>query len=284
MDLLSKINFISFADLVERQRPDYGGKIAFAPFCFRGADLAGCHAKWGMTTGAAGSMRFRWNEENKNRGFLEGIFGEGRICPIELVHSKTVFEIEKFGDAAGFQGDGIITKNKSLVPTVTVADCVPIFLYDAENGFRGIVHSGWKGTGIVLNAIEMMSERFGSKIENLCVAIGPHIESCYFVDEERANYFVENFGSDCVEKAENEKNPNLNYKLSLLKANLLALDKIGFPKENIVAATDCTYSAKNGAGDFIFGSCRRETENLEGERPSNEFSKLFTVQAAFVRG
>ena len=244
-----------------------------------------------MTLLSAGSMRFRWNEVNENRiATLKSIFPNNEIVPLELIHSKIVFEAKSAGDTQGLQGDGIVTNNSLLVPVVTVADCGPIFLYDKETMAFGAFHSGWKGTGIAGAGVEKLIELYGSKLENICAAIGPHIgQCCYFVDEERAEYFTNNFGKACIKKAESfatledkklaERFP---YRLSLTEANIAVLRKIGIKEENIVAVQDCTCCTKFSNGENIFGSFRRQAAFLPPEVDADTRSRSMTVQAAFV--
>ena len=190
------------------------------------------------------------------------------IVSVELCHSKTVFAVESSADIACRTGDGIITQNRALVPSVTAADCMPIFLFDPKTRVFGALHSGWRGTGIVSEALWLSAEKYGSRAENFLVVLAPHIQNCcYTVDEERAKYFCENFSADCVEKKDGK------YHLSLQKANLFVLEKAGVKEENITVCTDCTCCAKNSAGKHPFGSFRRENGGING--------KPFTVQAAF---
>lgn len=301
-------------------------KFVLVPFYFDGKPLAdGESPRWGMTLLSAGTMRFRWNEKNENR---EKIFEEilenqnsrnKKIVPIELIHSKIVVEAKNCGDTQNLQADGIVTKNRNLIPTVTVADCVPIFLYDTKTGAFGAFHSGWKGTGIAEAGVKKMAELYGSKPEDICAAIGPHIQSCcYNIDEERAKYFIENFGKDCVSEnkfsekifenkisgsesskdvQENSKSDSskksvgnqdekFSYALSLTQANLFVLKKAGIKEENIVAAKDCTCCAKFSNGKNVFGSFRRQAASLPQKILKNlekeELSRKMTVQAAFV--
>ena len=214
-----------------------------------------------------------------------------QIVSIELIHSKTVFEINSQGGSFYKKGDGLITDNKMLVPVVTVADCVPLFLYDSKNGVFAAVHSGWKGTGIIGEAVRLAVEKYGSKPEDICVAIGPHIGSeCYSIDENRKNYFLENFG-ECVTKLKNENSDSiqktadgklLNYSLDLTKANLFVLKKAGIMEENITVATDCTCCSKFSDGKNVFGSFRRQAAFLPESVSLDEKSRAMTVQAAFV--
>ncbi len=168
------------------------------------------------------------------------------------------------GDVYGLQGDGILTANALLMPVLTAADCMPIFFYERECGVFGVVHSGWKGTGIVSEAINMIKKIYKGNPRRISVALGPHIRNCcYIVDEERASYFKKNFCEDCVSEYDGTK----RYRLSLEKANLFLLEKAGILDENVVVCDDCTKC------DDRFGSFRRET--------GGDIKKTFTVQAAF---
>lgn len=243
---------------------------------------------WGMSLKIAGSMRFRWNETNENRAaFLRELAeadGEKKdIGAIELVHSQKVFAIDSIEELYGKQGDGIITKNKNIIPVVTVADCMPIFIFDPETGVFGVLHSGWKGTGIVREAILLAQRVYGSSPENFCVVMGPHIhDCCYTVDEERASYFRVNFTPDCVTPNPNNiigsgKPSTTSYSLSLAKANLALLKELGVRENNIVVCRDCTCCKSE------FGSFRRETFGLPKDMPLEEKQHYFTVQAAWIK-
>lgn len=95
--------------------------------------------------------------------------------------------------------DGIILADGAFLPSVTVADCMPIWLYDLGTGARGVLHSGWKGTGILRVALEAMAELYGTRPGDVSCVLGPAVGSCcYRVDEGRARRFAEEFGADCV--------------------------------------------------------------------------------------
>lgn len=247
--------------------------------------------KCGLSLKAAGSMRFRWNETNPNRAevfrTLSGAVSEqnrsneGKIVPVQLNHTHIVYNVKNAGDTQDKIGDGIITVNRELIPTVTVADCMPLYIYEPETGVFGIVHSGWKGTGIVADAIKLAEKDYGARAQKFCVVIGPHIRACcYIVNEERAKWFSENFTPDCVTPLEPGVEVSWNsgggplYRLSLEKANLAALRTAGVPAQNIWIHSACTCCTKKN-GSFIYGSNRRET--AVAGRPDQ-----FTVQAAFI--
>lgn len=238
-------------------------------------------AVWGMTVRAAGSMRFRWNEENPAREkLLSEIAFPRAAVSVQLDHTKIVYLIEEKNEIFQKIGDGIITHNKNLMPVVTVADCMPIYFSDNETGFFGVVHSGWKGTGIAAEAINLAEKKYGARRENIAVALGAHIRNCcYIVNKERADYFSRNFTAECVEPLKDGELPlegaasgwnsgsGQLFRLSLEKANLAVLEKAGIRDENIVIAKNCT------CHNSLFGSNRRETS----------IGKTFTVQAAFVK-
>lgn len=248
-------------------------------------------ARWGMTLCKAGSMRFRWNETNQNRknNFSKIIPDSTHtVVPVQLDHTKIVYDIKTAEDTKEKIGDGIITKNPLLVPTITIADCMPIFLYDPVTEVFGIVHSGWKGTGIVSEAIKLAEKNYGARAENFLVVLGPHIhDCCYIVDENRARFFSENFTPECTEPLVldgNPENPSFRklpafvwnngngplFRLSLEKANLSVLEKAGVLSENITVCEDCTACTEGG----LFGSNRRETASKGKDN--------FTVMAGFV--
>ena len=279
------MNLVDVAEAAKEN--DY--KWAVLPFykngiVYDGERLQGQKARplWGMTLKAAGPMRFRWNEQNPNRDqFLSSLcesYGAKKSVPLELIHSKIVYDVKDAADTFQKQGDGLVTQNANLLPVVTVADCVPIYFCDSRNGVFGVAHSGWKGTGIAGEAVALMKKNYGSDPRDILFAIGPHIhDCCYSVDKERAQYFIDNFGSDCVrEILQDQKGGGHQgqYALSLLKANLNVLAAAGVLEENIVAAKNCT------ACDGRFGSFRREAAALD--LPAQEKSRLFTTQAAFV--
>ena len=267
------------------------------------------HGRWGMTLLTAGSMRFRWNETNSNRTetlqsilkTLESPFSERgsnkedclKILPLELIHSKIVYNAKSLEDTKNRQGDGIITDNPLLVPAVTVADCLPLFLYDKKKKAFGAFHSGWKGTGIAGEGVRKLIEDYSSSTDDICAAIGPHIgDCCYFVDESRAEYFTQNFGPDCIRKisssetfkSEEEEKLALKFswRLSLTQANLYVLKEAGIPEENIVIARDCTCCTSFKNGTKVFGSFRRQAAFLPPEVDNDTRSRSMTVQTAFT--
>ncbi|MFI3257981.1 MAG: polyphenol oxidase family protein [Spirochaetales bacterium] len=235
-----------------------------------------------LTLLSAGSMRFRHSEKNQNRiRFFNNFFENKEYSPVspELIHSKTVAAIDKASEAENCRLDGIITCNPLIVPVVTVADCMPIYIWDEKTGCFGVLHSGWKGTGIIAQALSLAYAKYGAKKEDFHIILGPHIhDCCYIIDEERAQYFKDTFGTDCVAST----NDNTQFRLSLKKANLFLLQTLGVPRDNILCIDECTCCKQDTAGKELYGSFRRETAHLPSGTPLTEMHKNFTPMAAFM--
>ena len=222
----------------------------------------------------AGDMVFRL--PNKNR---EAFFRARRIAPEKVyslyqIHSRDVHTIGSPEDKSAAansplpppetfarQGDGMVSFAHDVFCAVTVADCLPVFLLDTENRFFAVLHSGWKGTGIVLQALEIM-RRAGSRMEAIAAVLGPCIQGCcYNVDEERAKLFEAEFGPssphtqgfDDFPLGQLSRHDNSSWYIDLRAANARLLAAKGV--RNIAHCTDCTFT------DTRLGSFRREGEN-----------------------
>ena len=60
--------------------------------------------------------------------------------------------------------DGHTTADSGVLLAVTVADCVPVYLVDADAPAVALLHAGWRGTaaGILLRGITLFGQRWGS--------------------------------------------------------------------------------------------------------------------------
>ncbi len=224
-----------------------------------------------------GSMRFKWDLENTHRKeFFNNILEpQKKLVPLQLAHSKIVIAADNEKDTENLHADGIITCNKDLVPIVTVADCMPIYMFDPITGCFGVLHSGWKGTGIVIEALKLAKQKYNAQTQDFQIIIGPHIKKCcYTVEKERADLFAKNIGNSCIEKITEKI-----FRLSLEEANMQILKNFGIPRNNITIIGSCT----NCTNPYnpIYGSFRRETSHLEN-LPLEEKLTHFTPMAAFA--
>ena len=133
--------------------------------------------------------------------------------------------------------DAIIFKGSStVVGSITVADCIPLCIYDIKNDNIALVHSGWKGTvsKIVLKAITQL-ERLGAKKNNLKIFMGPSIKGCCY---EVSQDFIKKFNSSSILKRDGK------YFVDLPNQVKFDLENLSIPKDNIFIDSMCTYESK----------------------------------------
>ncbi|NIN70875.1 MAG: laccase [Gemmatimonadetes bacterium] len=135
------------------------------------------------------------NPADRDRGPSEGwallraFSGIDRVARCRQVHGAEVITCERLhrsGVAVLGQGDAIVTDQAGVLLTVTVADCVPVFMVDPQQRLLGLAHAGWRGTaaGVVGATLEAM-RRLGANAESLYVHLGPAIcGGCYEVGSE----------------------------------------------------------------------------------------------------
>jgi hypothetical protein len=177
---------------------------------------------------------------------------EDRVFAIHQVHSTRVIVVDHQEPESliTVEADGMVSSRPDAVLTTSVADCLPIFLADEATGAFGLVHSGWKGTGIVLEAIRVMTEAFGTSPRNVVAAIGPGIgPCCYTVQQDRYEKFRVEFGDAAVTRG-----PSGDFRLDLKTANMTLLEAAGVYR--IVVTADCTCCSP------ALGSFRREGQGF----------------------
>ncbi|MEM5948523.1 polyphenol oxidase family protein [Spirochaetia bacterium 38H-sp] len=157
---------------------------------------------------------------------------------VRQVHGKEIVDASSFFPGREPSADGLFCTDASLVCGVTVADCMPVWIFREDGTAWGIVHSGWKGTGIAGILADSLGD--GKKV----AVLGPSIRSCcYEVDTERAWSFAADFGEEAVVERED------GFYLDLAAANRSLLEERGLTVYTVDACTCC---------DMRFGSYRRE--------------------------
>lgn len=191
--------------------------------------------------GASGDLR-----HPGKRRFLEQVLPAGATpVGIRQIHSRRIAVVDAAGRPEVQEADGLVTAASGLTLTVTVADCMPIVLVDARRRAYGLLHSGWRGTGILANAVDRLAGEFGVAAADLTAVFGPCIcASCYAVPEERATRFGREFGSSAVVQRSGR------WFLDLRQANLAIARQKGIG--TTVVYEDCT------ACTDAFGSFRRQ--------------------------
>ena len=170
-----------------------------------------------------------------------------KLITINQIHSPEIL----IADSPGFYdpADGIINKGGSLVCSIKVADCLPIFFVNNITKTIGLVHAGWRGisSGIIekfVKSIEICNEN----ISDFYVLIGPSIQACCF---EIMEDVLEHFDSKFYKLIKTNK-----YRVDLQAWTVDQLIKFGFSEEKINNVNECTYCQN----DF-YHSYRRDGSN-----------------------
>ena len=88
--------------------------------------------------------------------------------------------------------DGHATATPGLLLTVSVADCVPVYLLVPRTGTLALVHAGWRGVaaGILERAVTFLGERAGAPASEIVMHCGVGIcGRCYEVGPEVLAHF-----------------------------------------------------------------------------------------------
>lgn len=103
----------------------------------------------------------------------------------EQVHGAGVFVLEAAeplpaGPVPGV--DALVTARAGVCLGIYVADCCAVYVVDPGRRVVGLAHSGKKGTerGIVPAVIRAMTERFGSRAQDLTVQLSPCIRPPHY--------------------------------------------------------------------------------------------------------
>ncbi len=180
-------------------------------------------------------------EENRKR-FLQTFDDDFTLATVWQTHSADVRLVKNPEDAkdGNHKFDALVSDLRNILVGVKTADCVPVLLGDARTKSFAAVHAGWRGTvsSIVLNAIELMRETYGTQAKDLICAIGP-AATCknYEVGQEVIDAFVEKFSTSGKLFHKTRDGHAL---IDLHLANKEQLLSVGVSEENIFTAPLCT--------------------------------------------
>jgi YfiH family protein len=107
------------------------------------------------------------------------------------VHGNAVIVVAS-GPTPDAPADIIMTRRADAAVAVQAADCVPLLFLDSAGGAVAAAHAGWRGTAanVAQSAVRAMTQHFGTRAEDLVVAVGPSIgPCCYQVGEELPGHF-----------------------------------------------------------------------------------------------
>ena len=170
------------------------------------------------------------------------------------VHGDNISFVTK-GGLAG-ESDALITDKPGIGLAISIADCVPILLYEPNKKIVAGIHSGWRGTEkkILFKTIIKLKE-LGCLIENIYAYIGPSIsKNIYEVGKEVADRFEEKY----LTQKENK------FLLDVASVNFDMLLNSDVNKNNIQVSGLCTFGMKD-----ILHSYRRD-----GEKSGRSFAVI----------
>lgn len=212
----------------------------------------------GVSKGDFATMNISFTRGDDKEAVLENYRRIAPLFDVELSnivvsHQTHTTNVRRVTKADGGKGvvydrdyedvDGLITNEKNLVLCTMYADCVPLYFVDVKNQAIGLSHSGWKGTAGQMGkrTLERMEEEFGTKPEDVYVAIGPSIcMDCYEVSSDVIDAFKLVFSKEEMEVICYQKE-NGKYQLDLWKANEILLLNAGVLKEHIEVTRLCTH-------------------------------------------
>jgi len=213
----------------------------------------------GVSEGMFASMNFSFTRGDKEEAVLENYrrIADVLDCTVEdfvcsdQTHTTNIRLVTSNDKGKGVVRpkdytdiDGLITNEEGIMLATFYADCVPLYFVDSVNKAIGLAHSGWKGTvnRMGREMVHAMGEAFGTKPEDLLVAIGPSIcQECYEISRDVAEQFMNAFPDAAVqEEILYETIPGEKYHLNLQRTNAIIFEECGIPKEQISVTDICT--------------------------------------------
>ncbi len=156
---------------------------------------------------------------------------------MQQIHGSHVVRVSRKNSGMGINNcDALITSDPEIYLRISVADCIPLTLYDPTTNSIGVVHAGWRGLKkkIVVKTIKAMRKEFSIRPKNIIAEIGPHIcQKHYEVGKDVANIFSE--------YNEVLMNKNGKFYLDIGKVCMEQLINSGVLQSNIKYNNKCTF-------------------------------------------
>jgi polyphenol oxidase len=124
--------------------------------------------------------QFSWLQHGFGTRLSTGWPDATGLATAKQVHSDQVVKATRPGHFG--PGDALISEQPGVTVAIRTADCLPVVIVDPRTRAVAAVHAGWRGVvaGIAPKAVEAMRSEFGSRVEDLEIAIGPGIGPCCF--------------------------------------------------------------------------------------------------------
>jgi len=106
-----------------------------------------------------------------------------RLVRARQVHGRSVLVArDVVSETTQPDADIIIADRDDLGLAVNAADCVPMLIADRRTGAVAAAHAGWRGMAarVPSAVVDVMSEQFGSRPDDLLIAVGPSVGACCY--------------------------------------------------------------------------------------------------------
>jgi YfiH family protein len=167
-----------------------------------------------------------------------------RLRPLHQVHGNRIVTAMSSGDESGLpEADGIISDDPAIALVVRTADCAPLLIADRRNGAVAAVHAGWRSTmhRIAPAAVRALADAFGSRPDDLVVAIGPSLGICCGeMGEEVVDAFVSAGHTSGAIDRWFTREPGRRPHFDLWRANVDQLQAAGVHASNVHRSRLCT--------------------------------------------
>lgn len=197
--------------------------------------------------------------ENRKKFLAKLGININQVVSADLVHGNVVQVVTAKNRRQRIaETDGLLTNDKDTFLAITVADCLPIFLYDTENKVIGLIHGGWQSLAkdILASAIKKLIDNFGSRPENILAGIGPGIGACHFEIKED---ILKHWKVRPSKRAFRQEDGKVFLDLKI--TTKIQLVNLGLKEENIEINPECTYCL----ADKYFSYRREIPPNLVGK-------------------
>jgi hypothetical protein len=199
--------------------------------------------------------------ENRRLFLLDLGIGDKPLVKVKQVHEDHILVVDQEmaagpgfpEDLRSWPADALMTGIPGIILSVSIADCIPILLFDERRKVIAAVHAGWRSTaaGLITKVVSKMKEAFGTRPEDCVAGIGPSIgPCCYEVDEPVLSVFAK-LSPDWQEWVREEGEGR--WRLDLVQADQTLLLGAGIPRERIFSSGICV-----SCQEELFFSHRRD--------------------------
>lgn len=173
--------------------------------------------------------------KNRRMFFAELGVPEGTRAVYQNQSHSTNMTVVHGGEGIVRNSDALITLQPNVLLAITVADCVPILLYEPNKPVIASVHAGWRGTDATIAALAIKKIKdLGGKPKDIYAFIGAAASGEHYeVGEDVAQLFDKKY----LKKQGDDK-----FLLDLKKANFDQLIAAGLTPSHIEVSPLCTIS------------------------------------------